>query len=155
MSNPWSTITGIDVEARIPANLLAVVRERFNDAGTDPMPVIIRDVIARVRGAVASCRNYHLDQDTTLLPPELVDDAAYLVVGGLLLRLGEATPIGDALKTRIEHAETRLLAVAKCEYSVSSPENPQGSPSAQPIGKVSQVSGEPRRNTPARLSGLL
>jgi hypothetical protein len=150
----WITLTTADIEARIPANLLAAIREQYNEEGTDPLNVLIADVTSRVRGAVATCDQYVLDSVATTIPPELRDDAAWLVVGAIMLRLGEATPISDRLNSRLEQAEEHLKAVAACDLAVSKPANAGADP-MQSVGGVSVVRKRPNIVTRERLSGLI
>ncbi len=150
----WSAITPADIEARIPANALAALRERFNLDGTDPLAAQIADVVARVRGAVASCDSYQVDSDTTTVPPELRDDAAWLVCGGIMLRVPDAMPMTDDHRKRVELAEARLEKVAKCELAISTPASPVDS-GTQSTGRVEFIGANTRLNTRTKLSGLL
>ena len=151
----WIAITPADVEARIPSIVLATIRERYVDEQADPLLAIIADVTALVRGRVASNRAYALDLDETLLPPELKDDACWLCIEALKLRLGDATPINEAEKARIADARKQLDAVAKGDISVSLPANPEATPSIQSDARVTQVSGAPRRVGREIIRGLM
>lgn len=151
---PWTAITAADIEARIPANALAALRERYNLDGTDPLAVLIADTVARIRGAVSSCDDYTLDADTTRIPGELKDDAAWIVAGAIMLRVPEVMTPTEDHRTRIRQAEDRLIQVSKCEFAIGDPGTP-ATDAVQSTGGVTLVSSSPRRNTREKLSGLL
>lgn len=150
----WITLTAADIEARIPSNALAALRERFNLDGTDPLTVLISDVTARVRQAVASCDDYVLDATAGTIPPELRDDAAWIVVCAIMLRVPDVMPTTDDHRARLKLAESRLEKVAACELAVTTPTT-AGTSTVQPTGGASVVSSRPRFNTRDRLSGLM
>lgn len=151
----WTAITAADIEARIPAVVLATIRERYVDEQADPLAAIIADVTALVRGRIASNRAYSMDADATLLPPELKDDACWLCIEALKLRLGDATPITEAEKNRLADARKQLEAVAKGDLTVSVPTNPLPAPTEQSGAKVSVVSGNQRRIGRDLMRGLM
>lgn len=150
----WTAITAADIEARIPANALAALRERYNLDGTDPLAAQIADVVARVRGAVASCSSYQVDADAATVPPELRDDAAWLVCAGIMLRVPDVMPMTEDHRARVTLAEKRLEKVASCDLAISTPSTAVDS-ATQSTGGVQLVSHTDRRNTRARLNGLL
>ena len=149
----WITLTVADIEARIPANALAALRERFNLEGTDPLTVLISDVTARVRQAVASCDDYVVDATAGTIPPELRDDAAWIVVCAIMLRVPDVLPTTEDHRARLKLAEANLAKVAACELAVSTPTTAAAS-TVQATGGVSVVASRSRLNTRERLSGL-
>lgn len=151
----WIKITEADIEARMPSTAMATLRERYVDAATDPLVLIIADITSIVRGRVDSNDAYQVDVDATLIPPELKDDACWLCVEGLKLRIADVAPISDCEANRIAEARKSLDKVTKGELSISIPDNPRSGHEVQMGNKISMVSGNPRRNTRERLSGLL
>lgn len=151
---PWITLTVSDIEARIPANALAALRERFNLEGTDPLTVLIADTVARVRQSIATCYDYVLDSTAGTIPPELRDDAAWIVVCGIMLRVPDVMPTTEDHRARLKLAEDRLAKVAACELAVSTPET-AGESTAQSTGGVSVVSRRDRIVTREKLAGLM
>lgn len=150
---PWIPLTPADIEARVPSNVLATLRERFNLEGSDPLVVLIADAVARVRQAIATCDDYTLDADTTKIPTELREDACWLVIANLAPRVPEVYAMTEAHMARVKSAEDRLKEVAACRLSVSLPDSPATS-TVQATGGFSLVSSSPRRNTRETLSGL-
>ena len=150
----WVAITTADIEARMAAPLMAAIREQYTESGGDPMAVVIADITLRVRGAVATCDQYSVDATETLIPPELRDDAAWLVVHSLMLRLPDATPVPESIVERVKGAEKRLEMVAACKFGVSSPATPTVS-TLQTIGGVSVVRTRPQLTGRAGNAGLL
>lgn len=150
----WVTLTAADIEARIPSVALAALRERHNLDGTDPLSVLIRDTVARVRQSIASCDDYVLDATTSTIPPELLDDAAWIVSCAILLRVPDVMPTTDDHRTRLRLAEDNLAKVAACDLAISTPTT-AATNTAQSTGGVSVVRSRTNLNTRSRLSGLL
>ena len=151
----WIAITPADIEARVPSVVLSTLRERYVDASADPLVSITADVTALVRGRISSNKAFALDQDETLIPPELKDDACWLIVEALKLRMPDAAPISDREANRIADARKQLEAVAQGHIVVSIPANPQASPSAQSDARIAVVSGSPRRVGRQIIRGLM
>jgi hypothetical protein len=150
----WITLTAADIEARIPSAALAALRERFNLDGTDPLAVLIADTVARVRQAIATCEDYVLSADPATIPPELRDDAAWIVCCAILLRVPEVMPITDDHRTRLRLAEDNLAKVAACDLAIGTPTT-AGDATTQTTGGVSVVRSRSQLNTRDRLRGLI
>jgi hypothetical protein len=150
---PWIPLSVADIEARVPSNVLATLRERYNLEGSDPLALLITDAVARVRQSIATCDDYTLDSNTTTIPAELREDACWLVIANLAPRVPEVYALTDAHRDRIKSAEDRLKEVAACRLAISAPET--AAPVAVQItGGATLVSSKPRRNTRETLSGL-
>jgi hypothetical protein len=150
----WVPLTVADIEARIPSVALAALRERHNLDGTDPLSVLIRDTVARVRQSIASCEDYVLDATTNTIPPELLDDAAWIVCCAIVLRVPDVMPTTEDHRSRLRLAEENLAKVAACDLAISTPTT-AGTSTAQSTGGVSVVRTRTNVNTRTRLSGLL
>lgn len=149
----WVPLTVADIEARIPSVALAALRERHNLDGVDPLSVLIRDTVARVRQSIASCEDYVLDATSTTVPPELLDDAAWIVCCAIMLRVPEVMPTTDDHRTRLRLAEDNLAKVAACDLAISTPTT-TGTSTAQSTGGVSVIRSRPNIITRDRLRGL-
>jgi hypothetical protein len=122
----WLAPTVADIENALQAPEVAALREAvLGDSQADPVGTAIASVVPRVRGFIASRSGNRLDQDQTLVPPELFQDTVWLVIQALKARLGYGTPFTDDQKTLLRRAEDDLKKVATGDLRVSPPQNPE------------------------------
>jgi len=131
----WIPITTADVYSALQAPELDSLRTAaLAVTQGDPVLDAIAVVVPRVRGFIASHPGNKIDQDATLIPPELFQDAVWLVIQALKIRLGDAVPFSDSQKTILTRAEADLHQVALGQLRVSIPQNPEVTPSIQSGG---------------------
>ena len=131
----WIRIETADVYSALQAPELDSLRTAaLAVTQGDPVLDAIAVVVPRVRGFIASHPGNKIDQDATLIPPELFQDAVWLVIQALKIRLGDAVPFSDSQKTILTRAESDLHQVALGDLRVSIPQNPETTPSIQSGG---------------------
>jgi hypothetical protein len=150
----WVTIAPDDILGALNATEMRALSEAHVENGqTDPITAAIRVVIARVRGSILSWQHNQIDRDATLIPPELLDDAIWLVIQRLKLRFpAEKVQLTDAQKERIKTAEERLNKITTGDLRISAPLNPS-SQTAQVSGGIEVIS--PGRRHFRNTNGLL
>ena len=150
----WIALTASDITAALRAPEVDALRTAaLADDQDDPLQGDLDAITARVRAKVASRSGNRLDVDPTLLPPELKLDAVWLVIEALKLRLGDAVPLSEDQRERVRAANRNLDAVARGEFRVSTPDNPEGEPTMQSSGGVAS-SSPTRVATRSTLSAL-
>jgi hypothetical protein len=123
---PWISLSTDDVYACLAALQADILRSRLLATGeTDPLAALLTEVTARVRAEVRTGRRCRLDQDQTLVPPELKLAACHLAVEALQARIPNLALTED--QTRLANEARQLLArVAGGELAVCLPVNPEG-----------------------------
>jgi hypothetical protein len=121
----WITITADDVKNHIAADEYAAVVSVALSAGQpSPVPTVIADVIAEVRGAVSSCAANTLEDDATLIPPSLKTTALDIIVARLGRRLPGSGINSEDRRGAEKDAIRRLERVASCELAVEQAADP-------------------------------
>ncbi len=144
----WSTLTFADVYAGLLAAQIDTLRNRALAPGQpDPLPAFLADITARVRAEVRTCRRNRLDQDASLLPPELKLAASHLVLEALQARFPNLALTAD--QTRLaDNARKLLERVANGEVAISKPDNPEN-----PLAATIWYGLEVLRRRPRAVSG--
>jgi hypothetical protein len=106
MSAPWATLTVDDLKTSMTANEVA----DFSKVGTDGAPAeratqILADLVAEIRGFIASVPTNTLSADATLIPPEFKSRALAIARWRVLISIPRYNP-GDARKAEWEKACT-------------------------------------------------
>lgn len=150
----WQALTTADL-AILPQLLELVQRQHPDDEGAAAIASAITRVTRYVRGCIASRPGGQNDADPALLPPELIEDAAWLVFEELLLPLAQMFDLADTQKTRIASARTTIRKdVPAGTMRVSQPDNPEATPGIQSAHGAAIVASETRNATREKLKGL-
>lgn len=148
---PWSTITEDEVKTRFAGAELAALRQKALSAGQpDPLPSVIAEVIATVRGYVAACESNTLSAGATV-PDNLKSTALDLVRHEMLNRLG--LKVSEDRSAAWREAIRRLEKVAACAFAVDAPDEPIRE--TQSAGGISVVSKRDRLANRRTLTGLI
>jgi len=123
----WTPLTPEDVLTCLASAQVEALRQRALAPGqSDPLPVIIADMTARVRAEVRGNRRNRVERDEALLPPELKLAAAHLALESLQARLPNLALSPD--QVRLMGAARSLLArVARGEVPITVPAQPESS----------------------------
>lgn len=136
----WLPLTAEDVERAKTARLTDAARTKALASGqADPLPEIIVQVTREIRIEIASCKSNVLDEDETLLPPELISLAARRAARMLQSRINavKTLELGDQEKEEWRQDTRRLERIAACDLAVSDPLNPAVPP-------IQQAATQPR-----------
>ncbi len=122
----WSSLTAADVQPALAAAQLTILRQRsLSEGQDDPLPALLAEVTARVRGEIRAGRKNRLERDATLLPPELKLAAIHLAIEALQARLPTLALSPD--QVRLANDARQLLARAgRGEIALSAPDDPEG-----------------------------
>ncbi len=113
MSNPWVSLTVVDLKSSMTAN---EVRD-FGKVATDGEPSdrvtqILADLVAEIRAFIGSNASNTLSADTSLIPPEFKARAVSIARWRVLITVPGYAP-GDARKNDYEKAVEFFDNVAK------------------------------------------
>jgi hypothetical protein len=146
---PWCPLTSDDVLACLAGPQVETLRESALASGqSDPLPVIIANVTARVRAEVRGNRRNRVEKTTTLLPPELKLAATHLAIEALQARLPNLALTTDQVRLANE-ARILLARVANGEVPITVPAQPESDLEANsPYGL--EVLGSRRDRTTGR-----
>lgn len=149
---PWITITAESLRAYLVAEqLTALQAEALAPGQAAPFTEIMPDVVRKIRAFIASNLDNQLDSGELTIPPELKLDASYLIIAGMLGRLGIAMTKDQA--DAHEAARSMLIALREKKLLVSKPTNPI-TPAVQGGTGVALVSSAPRQATANSLRNL-
>lgn len=149
---PWITLTEADVRTRLAGPELAALKTAaLATDQVDPLPEVVEQVVAEVRGYVAACGRNTLGPDDTL-PAELKGAALNRIRFELASRLPVQSLMTDSRKAANAAAVALLQRVASCQFALVQPETANANqPSGTPVAIVSST---PRRATRDSLNGL-
>lgn len=151
----WLQITPDLVEARTVAPLFDALRSAATGTIDDRFPSIRDNIVQQIRAAVESRPSNQADQDVTLVPPELVNCACWLILEELVAALpGDSVVLSDVQQKLIERQHDLLEKVRSGDYRVSKPANPLLVPDVQSNGGVQIASERTRIFTRDKLAGL-
>jgi hypothetical protein len=120
---------------------------------TDPLPVIIADVTARVRAEVRGNRRNRVERDPCLLPPELKLAAVHVALESLQARLPNLALTADQIRLADE-ARTMLARVARGEVPITVPAQPESDLEASSPYGLEVLGARRRRVTGRNLEGF-
>ena len=150
----WITITLSDLnDARVAELIDALRKEELGAGQTDPMSRRIQTVVDEIRRCIGNCTSTPLDADTTKIPPGLKDLAVEKIVRGLKGRL--LLSLTDDEKDAEKLYQRRLEQLTRCEWPVDKPDTPITENPVQSKSGVEQASGDCRKASASKLSGLL
>lgn len=116
----WVTITEADVQTRLAGAELSSYRSAAKAQGqVDPLPEIISNVVAEVRGHIAACERNTLGDGETI-PEKLMHTALALIRYRLITRL--PLTVSEERKEEYRDATELLHRVADCKFAVEEPE---------------------------------
>lgn len=151
----WTPLTTDDVLSSITANEL----DKFGKAVTsvavpDRIVPILADLVAEIRGFIATCEPNSLSADPTLIPPSFKARALAIARWRLLVTIPGYEP-GDARKLEYEKAESFFNQVAQCKIrpEVADDAVPTNVPADTPAG-ITVVSAPPKRTGRANMNGM-
>ena len=151
----WLAITADLVESRTVAPLFDALRSAATGTIDDRFPSIRDNVVQQIRAAVESKPSNQADQDVTLIPPELVNCACWLILEELVAALpADSVTLSDTQQKLIERQHQLLEDVRKGEYRVSKPANPLLIPDVQANAGVQIAAERTRLFTRDKLAGL-
>jgi hypothetical protein len=151
----WTAISATTIESHAVAPLLELCKSSDADLVTDRFPVIRDSVVQQIRVAIAS-GEYELDSDETLIPPELVSCAAWLIIEQLVavMPLGVIALTEDQ-RSLLRSERARLDRIADGKLLVTAPDSPEEAQTVQRgVGAVVEIGERTRRYTRDTLSGL-
>lgn len=119
----WITLTAADLNDYLVAEQIDALRtEALAPGQADPFAQVAADVVAKVRAYISSNADNLVSADTTLIPPELKLDVAYLVIAPLLGRLGIGLTKDQT--AALERAHSTLVGLRDKKLLVSKPADP-------------------------------
>jgi len=150
----WIALTSADVYAGLVAAQIDTLRNRALAPGQpDPLPTLLADITARVRAEIRTGRRNRLDQDPTLLPPELKLAASHLVLEALQARLPNLVLTADQIRLA-DDARLLMERVAGGEIAVSKPDHPENQLAATIWYGIEVLRRRPNAATGRDLAGL-
>jgi hypothetical protein len=122
--------------------------------GGDRVPQILSDLVAEVRGYIATVPQNVLSADATRIPPSMRAQALCIARWRLLVTIPGYTP-GEARKAEYEAAQRYFQSVAKGLIRAEDPPDPI-TPAVPPDVKtgIEIISAPPRRAGRANMNGL-
>lgn len=117
----WVTIAESDIITKLSGPEISAMKSAALAAGqANPLPEIITQVVAEIRGYVAGCSSNTLGEGATI-PSELLGTAIARIRYELATRLPVETLLTEPRKTANEDALTRLRDVAACRFAIVPP----------------------------------
>ena len=151
----WVSITIDNVLSSITEN----EREKFSKVSTtqavpDRIVPIIADMVAEIRGYIATWHPNTLSADPVLIPPSMRARALAVIRWRLLLTIPGYSP-GDERKLEFEKADSYFLLVAKGTIRPEPADDavPTNVPAEQSAG-ITVVSAPPKRTGRANMNGM-
>ncbi len=134
-------------------------REKFSKADTnvavpDRIVPILSDLVAEIRGYIASCEPNSLSATPEFIPPSFKARALSVARWRVLITIPGYSP-GDDRKRDWEKAEEYFAQVAKCVIRPEAADDaiPSTAPSAHSAG-IEVVSAPPRRTGRDNMNGM-
>jgi len=119
----WLAITEDALKVAKVAALVDASRTAALGAGqTDPMPLSIADVTARLRAEVMGHPSNVVDVDTTLIPSELLSLGCRMAIRQMQSRL--QLPLNDDEKNEEKNDLRYLERISRGELTISLPDHP-------------------------------
>ena len=150
----WTTLTSAKLESVMSTTEMAMAQRAVSLTTPDRTPQILANLIAEIRGMIATWSPNTLSADTTLIPPSFVARALVLARGRVLSGLPSYSQ-DEARKKEMEDAEAFFLLVAKGtirpEPAADAVTNPV--PSEKPSG-VEIISAPGSRTGRTRMDGI-
>lgn len=148
----YIVITEADVITKLSGPEIAAMKTAaLQAAQSSPLPGIITQVVAEIRGYVAACERNVLGEGETV-PSELLGAAINRIRFELATRLPVASLLTEDRRSANENAITLLRDVAKCAFAVVGPETPAAEQAGGPA--VELITPNTRRADRTRLNGL-
>jgi phage gp36-like protein len=152
----WKPVLEADLQRTVMNPLLNAQRTAALAPGqADPLTGAIEDAVAEVRAAVETCLKNVLSTDKTTVPPSLRMTACWIALAYLAKRLTVLKLTADQT-SEINEARAKLKEVAKCEFAVAKPSDPEATSETQRGGGVSVVcpNTDVRGASPSQMAGL-
>jgi hypothetical protein len=150
----WITITLADLNDYLVGAQVTAINTAARASGqTDRFTGAMTDAVNRIRLKIASCKSNQLSATPLTVPPELKMAACYFTIESMQAAI-PGLKLTDDQKKKIEVLNTDLNRIADCKDVVSKPEDPENPSEAQRGASFEKVSGETRRATRGKLSGL-
>jgi len=152
---PWLPITLTTHETHAVAPLLEACRTSAGELVTDRFTTVRDTVVQQIRIAIASAQN-DLDEDETLIPPELVSCAAWLIIEQLMAVIPfGAVPLSEDQRTLLRSERSRLDKIAEGKLRTTAPDSPAATDTTQSgVSPVSSIGARTRRYTRDTMAGL-
>jgi hypothetical protein len=151
----WVTLNEDDVQRRLTAAELTALKTAAKASGQDGDTILseaIQDVVKRVRGYVAACRDNLLGEGMTI-PDELRGAALARVRDFLFTRLPGMKSLNDDIRQEeAKSAVATLRDVAACKMAVVQPTT--ASSEVIVHTSVQQLTGNTRQATREKMGGL-
>jgi hypothetical protein len=118
---PWLTLTESDVITKLSGPEVAAMKTAaLQPAQGNPLPEVIAQVVAEIRGYVAACARNTLGEGETI-PSELLGVAISRIRFELATRLPVASLLTDDRRTANSQAIALLRDVAACRFLLVQP----------------------------------
>lgn len=143
----WLTLSALDVRTRLSGAELAALQSAALATGqSDPLPEIIAQVVAEVRGYIAGHRVNRLELNTATIPAALQSACLSIIRYRLITRLpGKQLLTEDRVKEN-EQALTLMRMVARGNFAIETP-SIDAPADAQQSGNGIEVASAPGRQT--------
>lgn len=139
----WISLVPADLEDYLAASQLAALRESaLGDTQTDPVPVLIADIIARVRAEIAAAPGNILSATSGTVPPSLRSATAMMVLEQAQTRLPGLSLTKDQQRLASE-ARALMARVARGEVGVETPDDPATSAPSSTSGTIRVLRSRP------------
>jgi len=142
----WTAITVSNLNNAKVSALVDALRTAALGAGqTDRSTEIIEGVVKAIRLEVQACKTNLVDADTTKIPTELRPIAVRMV----LWELKNALEMSVTNQEEIDHGNDIkfLRRIAICEVPISTPDDPQETPTVQPAAGTPRITERARKFT--------
>lgn len=150
----WTTITEAYVQTKLSgAELTALKTVALATAQTDPLPEVITQVVAEVRGYVAGCQNNVLGDGATV-PSELLGAALARIRFELAGRLPVPGLLTEDRRTANSNAIQLLRDVMRCDFKIIPPVTAADAAEQAAGGGAEVITTTTRNATRAKLAGL-
>lgn len=151
----WLPISITTLEAHAVAPLLEACRTSASELVTDRFGTVRDSVVQQIRIAIASAQ-YDLDEDDTLIPPELVSCAAWLIIEQLMAVIPfGAVPLSEDQRTLLRSERARLDKIADGKLRVTAPDAPVTTDTTQAgVSPVRSLGARTRRYSRDDMNGL-
>ena len=148
----YITITEDDVITKLSGpEKAAMTTAALQAAQVSPLPAVITQVVAEIRGYVAACERNILGDGETI-PSELLGAAINRIRFELATRLPVASLLTQVRIDANEQAIALLRDAAACKFLVVGPETPAADQPGGPAVEI--VTSTARRATREKLNGL-
>ncbi|MDR1414076.1 MAG: hypothetical protein LBI56_04040 [Puniceicoccales bacterium] len=118
----WITIQASDLYNYLGATQLNALKSfEWDEAQSNPVGDIIRDVTARIRAEIGGNKNNLLSADRTTIPQDLKSFACYLILESAQTRLPALKLTADQVRLAND-AREYLKRISRRELSVSVPD---------------------------------